>query len=189
MYAVSRHGSNFTCTSGNIVGWCRMFSLRFLELFLELFGDVSLQPSCTLHSENWFCGSTFVFSNVVPFEDWSFYAVGDFAALTAQGCGVHWAVFCFFRRWSSCSSAAEDLLADLPWSKDRPIPIKQRQNLAAKEQSRGRRAYCNLQIFSAGCVEVLFGTSGSNLDKGGVGSLGSQSMWGSPTPSWGWCFC
>lgn len=51
----------------------------------------------------------------------------------------------------------QEVLASLPWSKDRPSPIQQRQNLAAKEQSRGRRAYCSLQILSAACVEALFG--------------------------------
>lgn len=60
-----------------------MFPCYFLELFLELFSDVSLIAIMYLHSD--FSNSTFAFSNSLSSADRSVYTAGDFVPPTARG--------------------------------------------------------------------------------------------------------
>lgn len=103
--AVPRQDSNLAHTPGNTGARCGMFSCCFLELFLELFSHVSLQPlaTCTLriHFHAVFLHSALCYSGGGGFT----LQVTLYHWLPGDALG--WALSCCCRRWSSCSSTAE----------------------------------------------------------------------------------
>lgn len=124
MYAVSRHGSNFTRTSGNAVGWCRMFSLHFLELFIELFSGMSLQPSRTCTIKTDFQTAPLYLAKLFLLCIGHFMLWVILQPLTALGCGLVWGLFSASSEDGALAPALQEVLPpSLPWRKDRPVLI------------------------------------------------------------------